>query len=292
MLKKLIGIAPTEVDHGVYKPSPLSLKLATSSTTNYSHTNYQEPYQGNQYKILMVCTEENHLKMANGKKFLTGNHPVEMLVPMLHFEKAGFKTEIYTPTGQSAEIEKWAMPEKDKAVKNLYSKSEVKFNKPKNLKKFVKNEMDGNEEIIGIFIPGGHGALLGLPENDDLKKLIHWAFEKELLILSICHGPAALLAADIDDDQKDFIFKGYAIAAFPDAVDDKTPLIGYLPGNVPWKFGEKLKKLGVNIVNKKADGTCHKDRNLITGASPAAANDFGELGAKELLRRVKMYSKN
>jgi len=29
--------------------------------------------------------------MKNGKKFSTGNHPVEMLVPMLHFKKAGFE---------------------------------------------------------------------------------------------------------------------------------------------------------------------------------------------------------
>jgi molecular chaperone Hsp31 and glyoxalase 3 len=289
MIKKLLGIAPIEVEDGIYKPSPLSLKLATSDKTNYSHTNYQEPYNGNQYKILMVCTEENQLEMANGKKFLTGNHPVEMLVQMLHFEKAGFKTEIYTPTGRSAKIEKWAMPEKDQAVKKIYSKNEAKLNVPRNLKTFVEKEMIGNEEILGIFIPGGHGALLGLPENKDLKALIHLAFKKDLLVLSICHGPAALLAANIDEEN-DFIYGGYSIAAFPDSVDEKTPLIGYLPGKLTWHFGEDLKALGVNIVNQKADDTCHKDRNLITGASPEAANKFGELAAKELLRRVKSKS--
>lgn len=286
MIKKLLGIAPTEVKEGIYKPSPLSLKLATSDQTNYSHTNYQNPYNGNRYKILMVCTEENHLEMANGKKFLTGNHPVEMLVPMLHFEKAGFKTEIYTPTGKSAKLEMWAMPEKDQAVKAIYSKNESKLNAPKNLKTFVEKEMVGNEEILGIFIPGGHGALLGLPENKDLKALIHWAFKNDLLVLSICHGPAALLAANIDE-KDDFIYKGYSIAAFPDSIDEKTPMIGYLPGKLTWHFGKSLEKLGVNIVNKKADDSCHKDRSLITGASPEAANKFGELAAKELLKRIK-----
>jgi len=48
-----------------------------------------------------------------------------------------------------------------------------------------------------------------------------------------------------------------------------------------------LKSLGVNIINQKADDTCYKDRNLITAASPQAANSFGELGAQALLRRVK-----
>lgn len=51
--------------------------------------------------------------MENGKKFSTGNHPIEMLAPMLHLEQAGFEIGIYTPTGDSVKIEMWAMPEED-----------------------------------------------------------------------------------------------------------------------------------------------------------------------------------
>ena len=60
-------------------------------------------------------------------------------------------------------------------------------------------------------------------------------------------------------------------------------MIGYLPGHMPYRFGERLKALGVTLVNKKADATCHVDRRLITGASPEAANAFGKLAAQELL---------
>jgi len=287
MIKKLLGIAPTVTEDGAYKPSPMALKLATSNTTNYSHTTYQHPYEDKKLKVLMLCTEEKNLEMANGKKFSTGNHPVEMFLPMLHFQKAGFEIDVYTPTGQSVKIETWAMPEKDKQVKNIYSDYKEKFDSPKSLKDFVQDEILEHEGYIAVFIPGGHGALLGLPENRDVKALIEWSNKKDLLMLSICHGPAALLAANIDEDDDAFIYKGYSIAAFPDAVDEKTPLFGYMPGHLTWKFGEKLKKLGVTIVNKKADDTCHKDRNLITGASPEAANDFGELATKELLKRVE-----
>jgi molecular chaperone Hsp31 and glyoxalase 3 len=52
---------------------------------------------------------------------------------------------------------------------------------------------------------------------------------------------------------------------------------------MPWKFGEKLRALGVQFVNRKADDTCHTDRHLITGASPQAANAFGQMAARELL---------
>ena len=41
----------------------------------------------------------------------------------------------------------------------------------------------------------------------------------------------------------------------------------------------------MNRLNKKADNTCHQDRNLITGASPQAANNFGKLAANALLQR-------
>jgi len=38
MLKKLFGIAPKPAEDGAFSPSPLALKLATSSVTNYDKT--------------------------------------------------------------------------------------------------------------------------------------------------------------------------------------------------------------------------------------------------------------
>jgi molecular chaperone Hsp31 and glyoxalase 3 len=286
MIKRLLGLAPMPTDDGAFSPSRLALKLATSSKTDFDGTVYQNPYREGKLKVLMVCTEERNMTMANGKKFSTGNHPVEMLLPMLHLKNASFEIDVYTPTGKSAKIEMWAMPKNDEPVKTLYSQFKEQFENPKSLSDFVKNSMDSNDDYIAIFIPGGHGAMLGLPYNHDLKDLILWSQKKDLFMLAICHGPAALLAAAMDSDHDAFIYKGYRIAAFPDSVDKQTPLIGYMPGHMPWKFGEKLNELGVAIINKKADNTCHIDRKLITGASPQAANDFGKLSATELLKAV------
>ena len=66
----------------------------------------------------------------------------------------------------------------------------------------------------------------------------------------------------------------------------QTPMIGYMPGDMPYKFGERLNNLGVTIVNSEADKTVHKDRKLITGAGPLAANNFGKLAARELLNEM------
>ena len=276
---------PKSTKDGAYSPSPLALMLATSSTTDFDNTKFENPYTGHK-KVLMICTEERNMTMANGKKFSTGNHPVEMLLPVLHLRNAGFEVDVMTPTGKPAVIEMWAMPEKDENVQVIYSEFKSKFENPKSLSSFVKNSMVDASDYIAVFIPGGHGAMLGLPENNDLNKLIHWSHNNDLFMLAICHGPAALLAANYDNDAKSFIYKDYEIAAFPDAVDEQTPMIGYMPGDIPWKFGEKLNDLGVKIINEEADATCHVDRKLITGASPEAADNFGKLAATELLKEV------
>ena len=283
VIKKILGISPKADTNEAFSPSPLALKLATKSKTDYDHTSYPNAYKEGKLKILMVCTEDRYMTMQNGKKFSTGNHPVEMLVPMLHLEQAGFDIDIYTPTGQSVKIEMWAMPEKDEAVKNIYEKYKHKFESPGSLRDFTPGSINGESSYIAVFIPGGHGAMLGLPKSKELGKIIRWVFEQDKYMLSICHGPAALLAANLGGQDDLFCYSGYKMAVFPDKVDKMTPLFGYMPGHMPWFFGEKLKELGVEIINKKANGSCHRDRKLITGDSPNAANMFGKMAAKALL---------
>lgn len=236
--------------------------------------------------MLMICTEERNMTMANGKKFSTGNHPVEMLLPVLHLKNAGFDVDVVTPTGKPVAVEMWAMPEDDENVKNIYAEFRNKLEKPGSLADFVTNSLIDSTNYVAIFFPGGHGAMLGLPENKDVSNLVNWSYKKGLFTLAICHGPAALLAASLEVNGDDFIYKGYKIASFPDAVDAQGPMIGYTPGKMPWIYGEKLNKLGVTIINKEADNTVNIDRKLITGASPQAANDFGKLAANELLKEV------
>lgn len=284
ILRNLFKAAPTPTEDGAFQPSPLALKLATASKTDYDGGAYANPYRGGDKRVLMICTEERNMTMANGKKFSTGNHPVEMGLPMLHLLAAGFQIDIVTPTGAPAVIENWAMPREDEAVMKLYRDYADAFANPGSLADFVANSMTDDAPYVGVYLPGGHGAMLGLPENEHLGKLLLWAHKLDLFTLAICHGPAALLAAG---DGPSFIYNGYKIAAFPDAVDKQTPMIGYMPGHMPWKFGEKLNALGVEIINSKADATCHIDRRLISGASPKAANAFGRLAAETLLKNAE-----
>ena len=284
MLKKLLGIAPNLESDGSYSPSKLALKLATVDKTDFESVSYTK-YQGNKSKILVIFTEQKNMEMQNGKLFSTGNHPVETLVPMLHLKNAGFDFEIATPTGKHVVLEMWAFPAKDEQVKSLYNEYKSSFEQPKNLQDFVDTSLSAPESYAAVFVPGGHGAMLGIPEDQNVRKILNWAHENELFTVSLCHGPAALLATTLNDQE--FLYAGYNMAVFPHSVDKMTPKIGYLPGQVPWELSEKLASLGATIVNTKADKTVCLDRKLITGASPLAANEFGKLVAETLLKELK-----
>ena len=127
--------------------------------------------------------------------------------------------------------------------------------------------------------------MLGIPVDENVQKILNWAHENELFTVTLCHGPAALLATTLGG--QDFLYAGYNMAVFPHSVDKMTPKIGYLPGQVPWALSEKLTALGARIANSKADDTVCLDRQLITGASPDAANELGKLAARTLLKELQ-----
>lgn len=277
---------PDPAVENAFFPSPASLASFTSSKTDLDHTVYKNPYQGSEFKVLMVATEERYMTMQNGKKFSTGNHPVEMMLPMYHMKQAGFEFDVATATGQPVKLEMWAMPQEDEAVQGIYNEYLPKLENPLKLSDVVQSALGEDSPYIAVFIPGGHGVMLGLPENEDLKQVLKWAVDKDKHIVSLCHGPSALLAAGLDEDKEDFLFKGYKITVFPDAVDRQTPDIGYMPGQMPWYVGERLREHGVEILNSDISGMCHQDRKLITGDSPYASNSLGKLAAEALLKEV------
>ena len=280
MLKKLLGLAPKLESDGSYSPSKMALKMGVPAKTDFENISYQK-YQGRKKKILVICTEEKNLKMKNGKYFSTGNHPVEALLPMLHLQNAGFEFEIATPTGKPSIFEMWAFPEKDDQVKAIYNQLKPKFEQPIQLSDFIKTSFDQSESYAAVYIPGGHGAMIGIPDDRNVGKILRWAHEKNLFTISICHGPGAFLSTTLDNQE--FLYKGYKLAVFPDSVDNKTPMIGYLPGKMPYGLSEKLKSLGAKLMNTKMDKTVCVDRKLITGSSPLASNELGKLAAKILL---------
>ena len=273
-----------EAEFNAFFPSKFSLSQFTSPKSNLDGADYAQPYQGKR-RILIIGSDERYLKLENGTYFSTDNHPVETLLPMYHLHKAGFEFDIATLSGNAVKFEFWAMPKEDEAITGLHQAYLDQFQQPLKLSDIVE-KLNSETEYAAIFIPGGHAPLAGIPFSQDVNQTLRWALDNDRHIISICHGPAALLACAPQDGHQDFPFAGYTITAFPDAIDRITPELGYMPGHLTWYFGEKLKALGVNIANNEPDQSTYKDRKLITGASPFAANALGKLAAETLLAEV------
>lgn len=274
-------------EHNAFFPSDYSLTQYTSKVTDFDGFKFDKAYNGGKYKVLMIATDERYIEMKNGKLFSTGNHPVEMLLPMLHMHHAGFEVDIATLSGNPVKLEIWAMPEEDKAVMDLYNQYLPKLVNPKKLADILPEALSENSPYIAVFIPGGHGVLAGIPHSKEVKFVLNWALNQDKHIITLCHGPASLLAASVDEKAEDYPFKGYEICVFPDALDEGANQdIGYMPGKLQWLVAENLEKLGVKVLNKGITGQVHKDRKLLTGDSPLASNALGILAAEELLKTV------
>jgi len=269
-----------QIDHAednAFFPSEYSLGEFTSPVSDLSDADYPRRHNGGK-KILVIAADERYLKTDTGALFSTGNHPVETLVPLYHLHAAGFEFDVATISGQMAKFEYWAMPRQDPRIMPFFREYQSKFQSPKKLSDVVKG-LNGDSDYAAVFIPGGHGALIGLPESDAVADTLRWAIHHDRFVISLCHGPAAFLSLRNGENP----LKGYSICAFPDATDKQTPEMGYMPGHLTWYFGEELKAMGMTIINDDIDGSVNKDRYLLTGDSPFAANALGQLAAKELL---------
>ena len=275
---------PDEAEFNAFFPSKAALEQFTSPKSDLDGAEYAQTYSGAK-RILVVGVDERYLEMANGTLFSTGNHPIETLVPMFHLHKAGFQFDIATVSGHSVKFEFWAMPKEDETITGFHKALHQQFKKPLVLSDVV-SDLGSNSDYAAVFIPGGHGPLIDLPFNDDVAAVIRWAIDNDRHIIAICHGPAALLSLSANPGAEAFPFSGYTITAFPDASDRMIPDVGYMPGRLTWQFGEKLEALGVTIVNSEPDQSTYKDRKLLTGASPLAANALGKLAATTLLTEL------
>jgi len=289
MIKKILGLAPTKEKNGSgYIPSPVGRKFGVDKVSGYKASDFGgKKYDGDK-KVLVLCTEERYFKMTNGKQFSTGNNVQETMVPLMHLVNGGFDFEVVTPTGQPAILEEWSVPAKDEAVIKFRRDNQAKFDKPLSLKKLVENnDLNDDSNFIALFLPGGHGSMVGLPDDENVGTLLRWIKDSDRYLVAVCHGPAAMITKAKNDNQPN-PYSGYKMVAFPDKFDKQSPSLGYLPGQLPWFQCEALDKVGITVTNDKITGATHIDRKLISGDSPKACDDLGKITVDALFRELQV----
>lgn len=288
-IKKLFGIAPTKEENGPgYIPSPFGRMVGVDKISGFKESNFSGKKYGGDKKVLVLCTEERYFEMTNGRLFSTGNNVQETMVPLMHLVNAGFDFDVVTPTGKPAVLEDWSIPVKDEAVLKFKADNKHKFEVPLPLETLIGNkELNQDSNYIALFLPGGHGSMVGLPEDEDVGKLIRWIKDTDRHLIAVCHGPAALLATT-KNNGVGHPYSGYKIVAFPDSGDKQSPSVGYLPGPLPWLQCEALERQGIEVINKKIAGATHIDRKLISGDSPKACDKLGKITVEALFEELKV----
>lgn len=288
MLRKLLGIAPTKEKNGSgYIPSPLGRRLGVDKVSGFKVSDFGGKKYSGEKKILVLCTEKRYFEMTNGKLFSTGNNVQETMVPLMHLVNGGIDFEVVTPTGKSAILEEWSVPVKDEAVLKFRRENQNKFDQPLSLKELIKNnQLNQASDYIALFLPGGHGAMVGLPEDENVGKLIRWIETSDRYLVAVCHGPAAMVTRRAQNNNQPNPYKGYKMVAFPDKSDKQSPSIGYLPGQLTWFQCEALEKEGIEIINDNITGATHIDRKLISGDSPKACDELGKIITEALHKEL------
>jgi putative intracellular protease/amidase len=131
-----------------------------------------------------------------------------------------------------------------------------------------------------VFVPGGHGPMVDLAENQDVSRLLGVLQQKNATIASLCHGPAFLLSAPARADGQ-WLFDGYRLTSFTDEEEDQTK-VGKL--GMRWYLEGALKNAGAVFDDAPAAWTSHVvvDRNLVTGQNPQSADAVADAVLKRL----------
>ncbi|WP_026248971.1 DJ-1/PfpI family protein [Streptomyces sp. LaPpAH-108] len=245
---------PDPAEDNAYFPSPYSLSQYTAPKTDFAGVKHKDAYSGD--------------KKAH------------------HLMEAGFDIDVATVGGYPAKLELWALPEEDEAVLSAFEALKPKLKNPLDLADVVADDLGEDSKYVAVFIPGGHGAVVGLPRSEDVTRTLDWALANDKYVITLCHGPAALLAASLGKTESPF--KGYSVCVFPDALDEGPNLdIGYLPGRLQWLVAGLLREQGLTVLNDKMTGQVHQDRRLLTGDSPLASNALGLLAADALVEATR-----
>lgn len=227
-------------------------------------------------KILFVMTGVDHWTLADGTRHPTGFWAEEAVAPYEAFKAAGHEIVVATPGGVVPTVDKASLaPEFNGGQENADRVADV-LAAATELESPVRLEDVILDDYAAVYYPGGHGPMEDLAVDADSGRLLTRALESGKPLGVVCHGPAALLAAEQDGVNA---FAGYRVAAFTNAEEVQS---GFAD-KARWLLQDRLTEAGVQVqVGEPWVPKTVVDRNLVTGQNPASAAPL----AAELLKKL------
>ncbi|WP_332835287.1 type 1 glutamine amidotransferase domain-containing protein [Bacillus sp. FJAT-44742] len=204
-------------------------------------------------KILMVTTSSYELNEYQK----TGLWVSEFTEPYLEFKNAGHEVTVASAEGGNVPLDPNSLeedaPEEWREVMKLLSDTP-------SVSEFNAKDFDG------VFLPGGHGTMLDLPDNESLQSLLKETAEEDKAIGAVCHGPAGLVGVTLSDGTP--LVNGKRVTSFKN--DEEKEMKVY--EKVPFLLESRLEELGATFTSGE-NFTDHVevDGKLVTGQNPQSS---------------------
>lgn len=212
-------------------------------------------------KILLVLTSHSELG-ATGKK--TGAYLPEVAHPYDVFTAAGLRVDLASIKGGHAPLD--GLDAKDESSKRFLADPHLSAR----LRETPALASVDPAEYAAIFFAGGHGTMWDFPSDPAIARVAAAIYARGGVVAAVCHGPAALLAIQVDGAP---IVRGKRVAAFTNAEEEAvglTKVVPFLLADALTAAGAKHEPAANFQANVVTDG------RLVTGQNPASARPVAE----------------
>ncbi|MFF3244604.1 type 1 glutamine amidotransferase domain-containing protein [Streptomyces sp. NPDC002870] len=217
-------------------------------------------------KILFVVTGADHWTLADGTRHPSGFWAEEVVAPYRAFTEAGHDIAVATPGGVVPTVDRASLAPEVNGGKENADAIAAELSSIAALQRPLKLEEADLADYAAVFYPGGHGPMEDLAVNPDSGRLLTAALESGKPLGVVCHGPAALLAAEREDGS--WPFADYRLTGFTNAEETQAGLAD----KAKWLLQDRLVELGADF--QEGEPWAPKvvvDRNLVTGQNPASS---------------------
>jgi len=222
-------------------------------------------------KILIVTT--SHDRFGEDGSHPTGVWLEEFALPYMEFLNSGVEMTIASPKGGAMPVDPRSLPtpEQEQAWQPAIEAA----------KQTVKLSEVQSADFDAIFLPGGHGPMLDLPDNPDLQRLLREFDEAGKIISAVCHGPAGLVGTTLTDGTP--LVKGKILTSYTYSEE----VAANLDKDVPFILENRLHELGAEFIAhaNKADHV-ERDGQLITGQNPNSSASIARAVVAALTKQL------
>ncbi|MGK0273199.1 MAG: putative intracellular protease/amidase [Cocleimonas sp.] len=254
--------------------------------------------------ILVVMSDQDHLKLKGTDVYATGFYLNELMQPVKMFTEAGHDITFATPNGSAPSLDVVSdnvmfFGTEDDLVEHKQLLEKLMITDPANspVISLTRVEQIGYSKYDAIYVPGGHAPMNDLLKDKRMGKLLNHFHDTKKVTALVCHGPIALLSTMTQSE--DFVsalengktavsdpkwtYAGYKMTVFSNKEElaSQSWLGG---GEMKFYPQDALKLAGGQYSESKElwNPNVVIDRELITGQNPASAVEV----AKNILQRL------